>query len=168
MGILAKETRALQNPALGAALLWQFVDAYYEANPTHAGAPMPLLFVVLPMVLHEQIRSVILSTRRGSSLRAFAEKFSTSRMAQEDVILSLQSRVSSGRKLTMDSFELLMRCGMATVDPDSGRIIPSKTRGLKQQVSHSVDLLQRAAEYLGNWMGGLSVYETAVTLRLSF
>lgn len=168
MGILAKETRAVQNPALGAVLLWKFVDAYYEANPNHAGAPIPLLFVVLPMVLHEHIRSVMTSTRKGSSLRAFAEKFSSSKMAETDVVLSLQSRVSSVRELTMESLELLIRCGMATIDVKSGCMIPSKTRGLQHQVPEGVDSLLRAAEYLGNWMGPLSVYEAGATLRLSF
>jgi hypothetical protein len=168
MGILSKETRALQNPALGAVLLWKFADAYHDASPIHSGAPMPLLFVVLPMILQENVRSVILSTRKNSSLRTFAEKFSTSKMAQADVVLALQSRMAAMKRLTMDSVQIMIGCGMATIDVETGLFIPSKTRGLKQQIPDGVDLLVRSAEYLGNWMAGLSVYETAVTLRLFF
>jgi Family of unknown function (DUF6521) len=165
VGILSKETRLLQNPALGAVILWKFVLTYYEAHNTHEPPPFHLLFLILPMVLQESTRSVILSTRKSSSLRAFAEKFSSSQMSKADVVLSLQKRINDLKTLTMDSLEIMVGSGMATIEAESGRVIPSKARGLKQETPDGIDLLLRAAEYLGIWMSGISVYETVVTLR---
>jgi hypothetical protein len=87
-------------------------------------------------------------------------------MSQADVVLSLQRRINDLKVLSMDSVEIMVGSGMATIEAASGRIIPSKARGLKQEIPDGVDLLLRAAEYLGIWMSGISVYETVVTLRI--
>lgn len=168
MGVLSREVEALQNPALGAALLWSFADEYVAVSTTNASPPIHAAFSVLPLVFHEDTRSLILSTQRGSSLRAFAEKFSQSRIGKSDLLIAVQQRMTAFRELTLESVRVLLGCGMATIHTDEGTLMPSRAHGLKTQLADDKEQLVRAARYLGGWMSSLSLYEIAVTLRLYF
>ena len=53
MGNLVKEFYNIQNPALSAYLLSRFSLGYMEENQDMA--PMPLLFIVLPMTYKKEI-----------------------------------------------------------------------------------------------------------------
>jgi len=41
MTTLGREIHLMQNPALGAVLLWRFASAYAEAQATHSSVPLP-------------------------------------------------------------------------------------------------------------------------------
>jgi len=148
--------------------LWSFADEYFEASPTHEGPPLQLLFVILPLVFDEETRTAAVTTRKSSGLRAFADKLSAAKAAKSDLILALQGRVPKYRTLTMQSLRFLLRASMGSVDPSSGRLLPSKARGVKQEVAASISPIVTAARHLGGWTSALSLYETAVILRLSF
>ncbi len=168
MGQLGREARALQNPAFCGILLWAFCREYYDSHSTHNGAPFALTFLVLPMVLHEGTRQLILGTQPSSGLRFFTEKFSSPQIAQSDALATLQRRVEITRKLTMDSMQMLLGCGLLSLEPESGFLLASKARGLPQQIPESMDPLIRAAKRLGRWTSALTVYEVTATLRLAF
>lgn len=119
-------------------------------------------------MLHEDTRSLVLSTQRGSSLRAFAEKFSQSKIAKSDLLVSIQSRMISFRGLTLDSLGILLSCGMATIDVETSNVLPCRAHGMKTQLADDKESLVRAARYVGGWMSTLTMYEIAVTLRLYF
>ena len=63
---------AVQNPALGATIMWQFVSGYYSVNA--AAVPFPLLFIVLPIIYNKELRTVIKSTQARSGLSKVSEK----------------------------------------------------------------------------------------------
>src|SRR6218665_1496249 len=46
----AREAQNIQNPALGAAVLWRFCCGYVEAHPGGEPPRLPLLFLLLPIV----------------------------------------------------------------------------------------------------------------------
>jgi len=64
MGILGREIRAIQNPAIGATLIAVAVRGYREASDVHAGMPLPLAFLVLPIVLHAETYRFVASTMK--------------------------------------------------------------------------------------------------------
>jgi 4-hydroxybenzoate polyprenyltransferase len=63
MNPLGHEIRLTQNPALGSVVLWRFTAAYAAAHPQHAPVPLPILFIALPAVWHEQTAMHISSTQ---------------------------------------------------------------------------------------------------------
>lgn len=75
MSGLNQETRNVQNPALGAMLLWRFTVGYEEASKVKAPAPLPVLFIVLPMMFHQETSDLISSTLKASGLRNYVNKF---------------------------------------------------------------------------------------------
>lgn len=54
MTVLNRETKLIQNPALGSVLLWRFTTGYAEGSEVNSPTPLPLLFLVLPIALHQE------------------------------------------------------------------------------------------------------------------
>ena len=71
------EVDLVQNPALGALLLWRFARTYQ--GEVAREVPLHLAFLVLPMVLHQGSRNEIVSTRKASGLTLFAAKLGEQR-----------------------------------------------------------------------------------------
>ena len=120
------------------------------------------------MVLHEGTRDIILGTQPSSGLRFFTEKFATPQVAQSDALATLQRRIEVTRKLTMESMQMMLGCGLLALDPEAGSLLASKARGSPQQIPESMDPLMKAARRVGRWTSALTVYEVAATLRLAF
>jgi len=49
MGVVAREIRPVQNPAIGATLIATAAPGFSEATGVNAGMPSPLTFLVLPI-----------------------------------------------------------------------------------------------------------------------
>ena len=102
MSILAEEAHNVQNPALGALLLWRFAVGY-SASGTHSAVPMPLMFLVLPVLFHEETSDMLTSTLVKSGLRMFVSKFEESSVSKNDLILALHDRAAEMKGLSLDS-----------------------------------------------------------------
>ena len=59
-----KEVYNVQNPAIGAAILWRFICGYKSKD--NEPTPFPLLFIVLPIIFREDLCAVIKSTQKIS------------------------------------------------------------------------------------------------------
>jgi len=165
---LNQETRNVQNPALGAMLVWRFVAGYERASATRKPTPMPLVFLVLPMMLHEETAEFVTSTREASGLRAFAGKFSESRESKTDLLLALPKRSLDMQKLTMESLALAVSSGLISIDCDHGMAISLSSSQVKAGVSSYVRSMLRAAEKLGAWFSLISLHEVSVILKVGF
>ncbi|WP_249203292.1 three component ABC system middle component [Burkholderia ambifaria] len=162
--MLARETQNVQNPALGAALIWRFCCAYVESNRINAPPPLPLLFLVLPIILHQATSDFVQRTYKSSGLRAFAAKFGDSSISKQDLLIQIHDRSIRWRKLSMQSVELAV-AGRLLKLADNGDAIPlsrTKARGLSDEVKHLMDL----SEKLGAWFGKLTVHEIVTTLKV--
>lgn len=63
----------VRNPMLGAFLLWCFVLGYFCEN--NEAPPIEELFIVLPMIMKEDVAEQIKSTHKSSGMRAMTNKF---------------------------------------------------------------------------------------------
>lgn len=160
---LLSEVQAMQNPALGAVLIWRFVCGYAPQNDPRDGVPLPLSFVVLPVVLHERTREEVTSTRLSSGARKFEEKFRD----RGDVLFALNQRAIGLRSLSLRSVRHVLAAGLLTLVPERGTLWP-RSYAKPPVEANSVSELLAAAEKLGGWCGSLSVYEIAGILRVEF
>lgn len=165
---LNHETRNVQNPALGAMLLWRFVVGYEHGSGTDRSTPIPLLFLVLPMLLHEETTKFITSTRESSGLRAFAGKFSESRKSKKDLLLAITKRALDVRKLTMESLALAVSSGLLSIDCDHGEAFSLSSSQVKAGIPVAVKSMLRAVEKLGVWCSTISLHEVSVILKVGF
>ncbi len=162
--MLAREAQNVQNPALGAAILWRFCCAYSTSHPTNDAPALPMLFLVLPIVLHQATVELVRSTRPSSGLRAFTAKFGDTTVSKQDLLLQIHERSLRWRTITLQSIELAA-AGRLIHLTDAGRVMPlskTKARGLSDEVKQ----LLVDAEKLGAWCGPLTLHEITTTLKV--
>ncbi|MGE4057180.1 MAG: three component ABC system middle component [Vicinamibacterales bacterium] len=167
MSALSREVDAVQNAAFASVLLWRFSAAYAVVRQAPATTPVPVLFVVLPLLFDEDTANMVASTQRASGLRLFAGKFAESKHAKTDVLLSLESRAKALRPQTLEAVTLALKARLLFLDPASGEVV-ALSHAPALSLPESVRPLVRSAEKLGAWSGALSLFELSTTLQVTF
>jgi ABC-three component (ABC-3C) system Middle Component 3 len=162
---LNRETTFVQNPALGAVLLWRFCVAYAEQHATGDPPALHLGFLVLPLLLHRDTFDELNSTR--GSIHTFAERFSRSETTKADILLGVQSRVIQFRDLTLEAVQLAVHCRLLTVLPSSAQLVSLSTAKPSSPPT-SVRPLIANAEKLGKWFSSMTLFEIENVLRVAF
>lgn len=162
MTAILNEVQAMQNPALGAALLWRFACGFSpESSPD--GTPLPLAFVVLPLTFHARSAEKLSGTLAGSGLRKFESKFSDD--DRGDVLLALQPRMLAMRDLSLRSVRIAIRTGLLTLVPREAVLWP-RARSAPPADAKAVGDLLRSAEKLGAWCRDVSLFEVTGLLKV--
>jgi len=162
----ANEARITQNPALGAVLLWRFTCSYQKSHKNRAAVPFPLAFTVLPIILHKPLFDVLASTQKDSGLRKFTEKFSGTREARQDVLLSIHERCLKWSDVTWDSLRIGFATKLFILTPDA--LIVPLTETDPHSVPTNTAAMLRGAEKLGSWYAALSIHEISTLLKIRF
>lgn len=166
MGTLTQEVRNIQNPALGSCLLWRFVCGYTTSNPTHEPVPLPLLFIVLPIILHEQTEAFVQGTQKASGLRTFAGKFAKTENSKQDLLLTIHDRMMSFRRLSLDSLQLAIASRLLFLS--QATLIPLSETQAIAGIATDVKRMMNNADKLGWWCGALTLHEISTTLKVRF
>jgi hypothetical protein len=164
---LGEEVRNVQNPALGAALLWRFVCGYTSAHASAKHAPLHLMFLVLPITLHQQTFNFLSRTQTATGLRGFAAKFSEYKNAKQDLLLAIHDRAAAFRPLTLDSLRIGVRSRLLLVRTDATVLALSQTETKAGTTDITRPLLSGATK-LGVWCAALSLHEIATVLKIRF
>jgi hypothetical protein len=168
MAILDAEVLNVQNSALGAALVWRFACGYQEGSGSKNPTPFPLLFLVLPVTFHEETAQFIKSTKKSSGLRAFAGKFSESRSAKNDLLLSIQKRAVQMRSLSLDSIRMAISTSILSIERETARAFPLSITTPRAGIPSSVRVMLQNSEKLGFWCGQVSMHEISIVLKVGF
>lgn len=166
MRVLNRETANVQNPALGAMLLWRFVTGYEQTNLTRKHPNLPLVFVVLPLILYEETANVVTTTRALSGLRAFADKFASSSVSKNDVLISLNERIRNMKDLTIDSLMLATSARLLTINVENATVLPLTVTSPKVGIPESIRKLFLLSEKIGTWCAPLTNHEIGLTLKI--
>ena len=150
---LLTEVHAMQNPGLGAALVWRFACGYCPETQPGDGTPFPLAFVILPVVLHTRTRENVTSTRVASGARKFEEKFKE----RGDLLFALNDRAISMRHLSLRSMRIAMACGLITILPERAAFWP-RSYTSPANIRNEIGELMKAAEKLGSWCASSSSF----------
>ena len=162
---LVRETTFVQNPALGAALIWRFCEGYAQERNTGDPPAMQLAFLIIPILLHRDTFEELSGTRSG--LHAFADKFSRSDTSKSDILLGIQDRVTQFRDLTLESVQLAIHCRLITVLPSSGKLV-SLSSVRPSNLPTTIRPLVAGAEKLGRWFAGMTLFEIENILKVAF
>lgn len=168
MPILNREVRAIQNPALGAVLIWRAASSYQQRHATASFMPLQLGFLVLPIVFHEETSELVTGTRTASGLRKLTEKFRSAEENKTDLLLAVSRRAVAMRALTWDSIRLGLSSNVLSLNTEAGTVMSLSDTALVSGVPHSVRPLLANAEKLGAWFAGLTLYEISLQIQVSF
>jgi len=156
------EVYLVQNPAVGAILMWEFVKGFTRQSAGKS-PEMPLLFIVLPIVFNETLRTAMSGTKPSSGLRLFTAKFSK----DQEVLLALQRRMLMLRPTSLSSFSIGIESGLLTLDVTTATVgCTIKQYPPKTQLS--IRELGKHADKLGAWCGLLTLLEVQAALRIGF
>ena len=161
--LLAREVEAVQNPGLGAVILWRFAIGYASTRRAPQSTPIPVLFLPLPIVFHEETFYLLTKTRAG--LRGFAGKFSEATVSASDVLLSLERRARTLRPLSLVSLRFAVSSRLLFIDRTTAEVT-ALSRTVPANIPESVRPLLRQAEKLGRWAGEVTLFELTNLLRV--
>ena len=162
-GEMEQEIYNVQNPAIGATILWRFICGYYAEN--RKLVPFPLLFIVLPIIFNEDLYTVIKSTRIRSGLAKVSEKLYKDK--NNDRLFSVQTSALSMRALTLCSFNMGMAANLFAIDFSTAYVFPLLQK-MPTHISTTTTKLLGAAEKLGGWCEDLSLLEICSMLKVRF
>lgn len=167
MKAIFREVNNVQNPALGAALIWRFAIGYSSTSRTSDYPVLQLCFLVPPMIFHRETYDLLVGTMAKSGLHQFVDKFGQSENLKSDVLLDLHARASTMRSLTLTSIKLGVRAGLFTVDSHTARVMP-RSETTPRGVAASVQKMLNNSEKLGGWFSNLSLFEVSSALKVGF
>lgn len=159
-----RDVMYVQNPAIGAALLWKFTCGYYsnESQPI----PFPLLFVVLPIVFRQDLRTVIKSTQKASGLSKVSEKLFSGK--QNDSIHYVNTTAIQMRELTLEAFNIAVEANLVSLSAETAMVFPLTTTVRKYTPKGDCKDMMAVSEKLGAWCSELTLLEIAKWLKVRF
>ena len=158
-----REVYYVQNPAIGAAVLWKFIYGYYLKE--NKMIPFPLLFIVLPIILREDLCTAIKSTQKKKGLSKVSEKLFKDK--KNDDLYTINKSAIELRPLTLSSFNIGISARLFSIDILTAQVFPL-TQAKKRGLSPSTKNLLDAAEKLGIWCSELSLLEICEWLKVRF
>jgi len=159
------ELDIVQNPVIGAYLIWQFALGYQEEGA--AEVPIPLAFLVLPMLLHRQTFDEVASTRKASGLPLFAAKFDKER----EILMGIHGRAMQLRPLSLQSIGVAATSKLVRIDYDTAQFhgYPLDLLDVaKPKLPERLKGFASAADKVGYWFSNIGLAQVASTLRVDF
>lgn len=164
MDELNREIYLVQNPAIGAAILWRFVCGYYDADRKSRQVPLPLLFLVLPIIFRADLREVIGSTNKSSGLQKVSEKLFATKRA--DLLYNIQYLAEEYKGTTLSAITIAIYAKLISLSYKTASVIPIQVKTSK--MPKSSENLLKLAEKLGIWCSALSLHEISTLLKVRF
>lgn len=168
MAILNREVRAIQNPALGSTLIWRTASLYRKSHLMAASMPLPLAFLVLPILFHEQTAEMVRSTRIASGLDKLTDKFRSAEFSRTDLLLSVGPRAAQMRHLTWTAMRLGTLSNLFLIDTAEATVVATSDTPHVSGVPDSIRSMLTNAEKLGAWFAGMSIYEIGLRMQVKF
>ncbi len=153
------EIEKVQNPALGAWLLWEYGRRYQttvSSEPSH----FLLFFLVLPICLHRSTLEAVNSTQEKSGLGKFCEKIGNKR----EELLAIHERALKLRALTLSSMSFGVRAGLFDINYKSGVI-----RSLEHRAPRPPERVKphaKCAVKLGAWFEAIDAINVFTALKV--
>ena len=165
MNKMFNEYDNVRNPMLGAYLLWSFVLGYFSER--NEATPIEELFIVLPMIMKEDIAEQIKSTYKASGMRAMSDKFMKANVLKNDLISNLHNDIQKMKNITALSLSEAIKAGLVSMEVESNTIFPLE---LKKQNKEAASVLKmgKNAEKLGQWCAEMDLMQIEEILKVRF
>lgn len=159
-----QEFQVIQNHAIGALALRQFVKGYRSRSVDKSGPILPLILPILPMVYNDDICSTLAEVRKITSSR-----FLTLLSDNRDLAVGLQDRMVKMSDQTFRSLNFAFAMKLLKYDPVTASLtssnylkkVPTLSYKDNQDIMHS-------AKVLGYWFASYSIEDICISLNIKF
>jgi hypothetical protein len=158
---LEVEASLVQNPALGATMLWSFVNRFFDQTREKQGPLVFLAFPILPMVFHEE-------TVQALSKRRFAGGFHLGLTENRTLTVELQERMESFSRQTLESLNIAFASALITFDKRTGELHPIRRTHPFEIRAKELGDMDRLARRLGFWFATTPLDQLCTLLRIRF
>ncbi|MBR6703669.1 MAG: hypothetical protein IKL76_03820 [Clostridia bacterium] len=158
-----RELYYVQNPALGATAIREFVAGYYkyDAKPI----PFPLVFLVIPIVFKKDLVLLLNTTDTKKGLAKISEKIFKNN--QNDTLYSINNLAIGMREQTLDAFDIGLSARLYLLDKKTAMIYPTDNEINAKKLVDKMDIL-KAANRLGCLCAQLNLLEISDLLKVRF
>lgn len=146
----SKEVAYLLNPAFCGRILYGTVKKYNEIS--NRSFPFPLIYLVLPLVLHKNTRTVINSR---TAMLVWTQKY-------PELLIGFAERASDLVEITNEAIELLLQSELIQLTNEAGLQVNkaikamSKTRFVDDEIKECIN----KSEHVGKWFAMVGSMET--------
>ena len=146
----SKEVAYLLNPAFCGRILYGTVKKYNEIS--NRSFPFPLIYLVLPLVLHKNTRTVINSR---TAMLVWTQKY-------PELLIGFAERASDLVEITNEAIELLLQSELIQLTNEAGVQVNkaikamSKTRFVDDEIKECIN----KSEHVGKWFAMVGSMET--------
>lgn len=159
------ESSVLQNPALGALLLWQVARAFTDRHPDGAAPQLPFFLLALPMLFHAPtVRRIKAMNFDSGLMKAVSDG--------PEIALGLQDRLKRSAGISLQALELACASHLLVREYGSGfpsfraegTALPPGARSVAQDVRD----MMSAARRLGVWFADDGIQGACLRLDVRF
>lgn len=146
----AREVAYLLNPPFCGRVLYSTIKTYNEK--TSRALPFPLIYLVLPLILHKETRTNINSR---TQLQLWVQRY-------PQLLIDLPQRIRELVPITNESVEFLLQTGKILLTPTGElEISPtSKTLSKTKYVDDEVSECLKKGEHVAKWFATAGKVET--------
>ncbi|MCG8807334.1 hypothetical protein G1K57_04150 [Tenacibaculum finnmarkense] len=136
------------NPALCSLILFYFCNGYEKTNTS--GAPFPLVIIVLPIILSNDLSSSFNSTNIKTGFFRWVER-------TPSIVLNISDRINDSNEFIKPAIEYGLFKKIFNVNEFGNlKLIDKSVKKKKYDFEH----LFKHAERLGSWMGEINSVKT--------
>lgn len=144
-----REVAFLLNPAFCGRLLYSAINAY--GKKTHRAFPFPLVYLVLPLVLHKETRANINSR---TQLHLWVQQ-------HPQLLIGFSQRATELIPITNEAVELLLQTGKLVLTPNAELEVSPTSRRLSQNqyVDSEISECISKSEHVARWFAAAGKVE---------
>ncbi len=156
------EQRVVQNTGLAAEVIWQAVQAAFEAKGRAEGVSLPMAFLVLPLTFHQRTARALASrTQPGALYKALAD--------DREITVGLQMRMQAMSERTFQALSIGFHTDLLRLDQDHERqLIPGRTTAPVVHATDEVKVILNAAKRVGRAFAEMTLVQLCTHLNISF
>lgn len=155
------EYEIVQNDALAALILWQFVASFYEERHGQSGPTLPLLMPVLALIFNKETAESLYKRKiEGGLYRAIAE--------DRTIPVGLQYRMEVMSNQTFQGLNIAFASGLLNYLKEKCELIPVRTTPPFKIADRDTRIMLGSAKRLGIWFASLEIDQLCVLLKVRF
>lgn len=154
----------VQNPAIGAYLIYHFVKGYYANKQKNV--PIHLLFIVLPFMFDEACRQAAISFNKNKGISKLVDKINNGNKTNS--IYLINKKAIKLKECTWDSINIAMASSLIDFDFETAEAFVLNDTVKEPRFNETLSKMIKASEKIGFVFADSNLIELCSYLNVRF